>query len=111
MHNKETQIVETTLGQWLRFPNGFRKSSCLVELSNHISLNIDSKTGKVHVHKKDHNQVYQYLGEVFITASHSQIHCSTLQAHISDRSESLFTATHQISKIENVKSTEKGESA
>ncbi|WP_216624688.1 hypothetical protein [Paenibacillus foliorum] len=111
MHNKETQIVETALGQWLRFPKGFRRSSCLVEVSSHISLNIDSKTGKVQVHKKDHDQVYQYLGEVFITAIHNQIHCSTLQAHISDRSESLFTAAHQVSMIDNAKSVEKGESA
>ncbi|MDF2961684.1 MAG: hypothetical protein K0S39_3419 [Paenibacillus sp.] len=111
MHNKETQIVETVSGQWLRFPNYFKKSSCLVELPNHISLNIDTRTGKVHVHKKDHNQVYQYLGEVFISASHNQIHCSATQARLSDRSESLFTATHQNAIVENVKTAEKGESA
>jgi hypothetical protein len=111
MHNKETQIVETTSGQWLRFPKGFKKSSCLVELSNRISLNIDSKTGKVHVHEKDQNQVYQYVGEVFITASQSQIHCSALQARLSDRSESLFSVAHPNVMTDTTKSAEKGESA
>ncbi|WP_207802337.1 hypothetical protein [Paenibacillus xerothermodurans] len=111
MCNKDTQIVETALGQWLRFPNTFKKSSCLVELSNQISLNIDTRSGKVHVHEKDHNQVYRYVGEIHITTNNSIMHCSTIQAHSAERSDLMFSAAHTSGKIDNRKSVETGESA
>ncbi|WP_181956694.1 hypothetical protein [Paenibacillus piri] len=61
---------------------------------------------------KDRNEVYQYLGEVSISASDNQILCSAIQAHLSDRSESLFTVTHQQQQdMEYTQSTEKGASA
>lgn len=93
MYNKDTQIVETVSGHWLRFPNHFKKSTCLVELSNQISLNIDMKSGNVHIHKKDDNQVYQHIGDLFISAnSNNQIHCDVMQAHGSENMDFLFNA-------------------
>ncbi|MCS7459916.1 hypothetical protein N0M98_07150 [Paenibacillus doosanensis] len=111
MYNKDTQIVETVSGQWLRFPNHFKKSTCLVELSNQISLNIDMKSGNVHVHKKDQNQVYQHIGDVFISASSSnQIQCNIMQSHSLERSDSLFSGFQQ-GGGEAAKALEKEESA
>jgi len=113
MHNKDTQIVETVSGHWLRFPNHFKKSTCLVELSNHLSLNIDMKTGNVHIHKKDHNQVYQHIGDLFISAnSNNQIHCNVMQTHTGDATESLFSAIAPASSTDTSKAlVEKEESA
>lgn len=78
--NKDTQLVETVAGTWIRFPNGFKKSHCLVELPDQISLNINVKDGNVNVYKKDGNNVYQYIGDVFISSAGSQLQCSAVSA-------------------------------
>lgn len=102
MYRKDTQIVETVSGHWLRFPNHFKKSTCLVELSNQISLNIDMKSGNVHIHKKDENQVYQHIGDLFISANgNNQIHCNVMQAHNNDNMDYLFNALVPSSNAEN----------
>jgi len=111
MHNEETQIVEAVSGRWLRFPNCFRKSSCLVELSGQLSLSIDTRNGKIHVHQKDHNEVYQYVGEVFISVSNNQIQCSAQQARVGDWLEPMFTAPYQNGMVETDKAEDKEESA
>ncbi|WP_010496851.1 hypothetical protein [Paenibacillus elgii] len=74
--SKDTQLVETVSGTWLRFPNGFKKFHCLVELPDQLSLNINTKSGCVHVHKKDSDNVFQYVGELHITANGSQLQCT-----------------------------------
>ncbi|WP_064745728.1 hypothetical protein [Paenibacillus sp. UNC451MF] len=112
MYSKDTQIVETVSGQWLRFPNHFKKSTCLVELSNQISLNIDIKSGNVHIHKKDHNQVYQHIGDVFISASsNNQIHCHVSQTPSSEKMETVFSGLLQTGNAQNAETLEKEESA
>ncbi|GLI10141.1 hypothetical protein YDYSG_61740 [Paenibacillus tyrfis] len=77
--SKDTQIVETVSGTWLRFPNNFKKFHCLVELPDQLSLNINTKSGCVHVHKKDCDDVFQYVGKLYITANGNQLQC-TVQA-------------------------------
>jgi hypothetical protein len=84
MINKDTQIVETVSGTWLRFPNSFKKFHCLVELSNQLSLNINVKSGSVHVHKKDSNNVYQHIGELLISSAGKDIHCSVLNSTVKE---------------------------
>jgi hypothetical protein len=84
---KETQIVETVSGSWLRFPNGFKKLHCLIELPNQLSLNINVKSGSLHVHKKDSNNIYQYLGELLISSAGKEIHCSGLAASLNEAKE------------------------
>lgn len=78
MLKKDTQIVETVSGTWLRFPSSFKKAHCLVELPNQLSLNINMKSGEVHVYKKDANQVYQPFGEMHLSAINQQLHCAIL---------------------------------
>ncbi|WP_281882943.1 hypothetical protein [Paenibacillus sp. YYML68] len=74
--NTETQIVETVSGTWLRFPTSFRKFHCLVELPGQLSLNINLKSGLVHVHKKDSNDVYQPVGELSLSAAGTMLNCN-----------------------------------
>ncbi|MCZ8514923.1 hypothetical protein O9H85_21360 [Paenibacillus filicis] len=78
MNSKDTQIVETITGSWLRFPNSFKKFHCLVELPNELSLNINMKSGAVHVHKIDTNNVYQPYGELVVGSVNHQLHCSVI---------------------------------
>lgn len=111
MYSKDTQIVETTTGQWLRFPNHFKKSTCLVELSNQISLNIDSKTGSVYVHKMDQNHVYQPVGELFISASNNQIHCTAVQGWMQERVGHVLVGPVHPREDEDSNDLEKGETA
>ncbi|MBP2442533.1 hypothetical protein J3A68_004621 [Paenibacillus sp. PvP052] len=85
--NKDTQIVETVAGTWLRFPISFKKSHCLVELPDQLSLNINVKNGNVNVYKRDGNNVYQYLGDVFITSSANQLQCSAVSAQMQETNE------------------------
>ncbi|ALS24439.1 MULTISPECIES: hypothetical protein [Paenibacillus] len=87
--NKDTQIVETVAGTWLRFPNSFKKSHCLVELPDQISLNINVKNGSVNVYKKDGNHVYQYIGDVFISSTGNQLQCSAVSAQNPEEDRSL----------------------
>lgn len=73
---KDTQIVETVTGTWLRFPNSFKKFHCLVEMPNQLSLNINLKSGSVHIHKRDGSNVYQPVGELMIQSVGSQVQCA-----------------------------------
>ncbi|WP_201305403.1 hypothetical protein [Paenibacillus puerhi] len=70
---KDTQLVETVTGTWLRFPNSFKKFNCLVELPGHLTMNINSKSGSIHIHKKDSNNVYQPLGELTLGNAGNQL--------------------------------------
>lgn len=70
--------METISGSWLRFPNSFKKFHCLVELPNQLSLNINLKSGTVHVHKKDTNNVYQPFGELVVSSVNNQLHCTAI---------------------------------
>lgn len=90
MNPKDTYIVETVTGTWLRFPNSFKKFHCLVELTNQITLNINMKSGSVQVHKKDGNEVYQPIGELFISTTGNQLHCSVSSLGILERVEKLL---------------------
>jgi hypothetical protein len=87
---RETHIVETVSGSWLRFPNSFKKLHCLVELTSQISLNINIKSGSVQVHKRDANNVYQPIGELFISSSGNQLQCSVSSHGYADRMEMLM---------------------
>ncbi|TVY09390.1 hypothetical protein FPZ49_14390 [Paenibacillus cremeus] len=93
--SKDTQIVETVTGNWLRFPNSFRKFHCLVELSDQLSLNINVKSGSVHVHKKDNDQVYQQIGELCITSSGRDVQCSVLSTAASAKESDTKTPPKQ----------------
>lgn len=84
---KDTQIVETVSGSWLRFPNSFKKFHCLVELPGQLSLNINVKSGSVQVHKKDGNNVYQSIGELCISTAGKDIQCSVLHSSLKDAEE------------------------
>jgi len=84
---KDTQIVETVSGSWLRFPNSFKKFHCLVELPGQFMLNINAKSGNVQVHKKDSNNIYQNIGELFISTTGIDIHCSIAQSMAKDEVE------------------------
>ncbi|CAG7633614.1 hypothetical protein PAESOLCIP111_03483 [Paenibacillus solanacearum] len=77
---KDTQIVETVSGSWLRFPNSFKKFHCLVELPGQLLLNINAKSGNVQVHKMDSNNIYQSIGELFISTTGKDIHCSIISS-------------------------------
>jgi hypothetical protein len=60
----ESFIIETVSSQWLRFPNGFQKATCLIDLPNELALNIDSKTGKIEVYEKKADGVYKLVGNI-----------------------------------------------
>jgi hypothetical protein len=60
----ESFIIETVSSQWLRFPNGFQKATCIVDLPNDLALNINSKTGKIEVHEKKADGVYKLVGNI-----------------------------------------------
>jgi hypothetical protein len=90
LNQKDTYIVETVTGTWLRFPNSFKKFHCLVELTNQISLNINLKSGSVHVHKRDGNDVYQPIGELFISTAGNQLQCSVSTLGLAERVERML---------------------
>lgn len=77
---KDTQIVEAVTGTWLRFPNSFKKFHCLVELPDQLSLNINLKSGSVHIHKMDGNSVYQPVGELMLQLNGNQVQCAVQSA-------------------------------
>ncbi|MEK8131779.1 hypothetical protein WMW72_28110 [Paenibacillus filicis] len=70
---KDTQLVETVAGTWLRFPDSFKKFHCLVELPGQLTMNINSKSGSIHIHKRDSNNVYQPCGELSLSTIGSQL--------------------------------------
>jgi hypothetical protein len=57
-------IIETVSNKWLRFPNGFQKATCLIDLPNDLALNINVKTGKIEVHSKKSDGIYKLVGHI-----------------------------------------------
>jgi hypothetical protein len=70
---KGTQLVETVAGNWLRFPDSFKKYHCLIELPGQLTMNINSKSGSIHIHMQDSNNVYQPLGELSLSSLGGQL--------------------------------------
>ncbi|AEI38801.1 hypothetical protein [Paenibacillus mucilaginosus] len=86
---KDTQIVETAVGTWLRFPGSFKKHQCLVELSDQLSLDINLKSGLVHVHQKDGNDVFQHVGDLCLAPVGGQLQLSFVSTQPQDPRKEL----------------------
>jgi hypothetical protein len=94
LYDKHTQIIQTASGKWLRFPNHFKQTPCLVELPDQLAISVDIHSGSIHVHKIDHEQVYQHIGDVAISASRNHIHTSVKGIAKYDQSDSVFRENH-----------------
>ncbi|MCZ8523572.1 MULTISPECIES: hypothetical protein [Paenibacillus] len=89
---EDTQIVETAIGTWLRFPGSFKKHQCLVELSDQLSLDINLKSGLVHVHQKDGNNVFQHVGDLALSPAGGQLQLSFVSTQPQERQPEMAVA-------------------
>lgn len=74
---KETFLVESVSGKWVRLPSNFRKASYVLELPNGILLNVHASNGCIELYTKAEDQVYRYSGELFLEADPKQPHQTT----------------------------------
>lgn len=64
MMNRDSYLAEAVSGRWLRFPEGFRKASCLVDLPGGIALNVSCRSGRIEIYVKAEDQIYRLFGEL-----------------------------------------------
>lgn len=66
--NPESFIIETVSAKWLRFPKGFQKATCIVDLPNELALNINVINGRIEVHSKKTDGVYKLVGRIHMNS-------------------------------------------
>lgn len=65
---KDTYLVESVSGKWVRLPANFRKASYVLDLPNGVLLNVHAANGCIELYTKAEDQVYRYSGEIYVEA-------------------------------------------
>lgn len=81
---KDTFLVESVSGKWVRLPANFRKASYVLDLPNGVLLNVHASNGCIELYTKAENQVYRYSGEMYLEAERKPSQHATKITYINE---------------------------